>query len=467
MTPVVIVIIAATVAALVGALAMYAILPHPLTRDERHATVAQLVIALGLGVGPVREHLPPFVAITVLNTMIVGGVLLRAALLAPDDERAVTLRVFVVGAVTNAVIFETMRRLDTPIRWRIVASSALLISGILFEVRNVLATTRGLRTRLPHVLMLFDAVLAGAHAWRITAVLRHPSDMPFLQQTAPNLPVYLVAVGSAVMGALAFIAIHLERLQDTAVAAAARAARAEAERDAASRAHEATKRLLEERTDLIDLLAHEIRQPLNNASAALEAALEASRPDPAGTSARALVRASDVLARVISTLNNTLAAATRLAEYTKSITRQPTDLRDIVELARLSFDESRLDRIAVRIDALTTDAELDAALMQLAIRNLLDNALKFSPRGTAVHLVLDELESGDWRVRVTNVGHLERPSPSVDVFDKRVRGVTGRSVEGAGLGLFIVRRVAELHGGHASMEEADGHVTVGFSFAGM
>jgi signal transduction histidine kinase len=466
-TSLVIVISAATVAALVGALAMYAILPHPLTRDERHAIVAQLVIATGLGVGLFRDRLPPVIAITVLNTLIVGGALLRAALLAPDESRPAALRVFVVGAATNALVFETMRQLGTPIRWRIVASSVFLIATIAFEFRNVLATTRGLRTRLPRALLLVDAALVGAHAWRIVFVVRHPSELPFLQQSGPNLPVFLSAVGSAVLGALAFIAIHLERLQETAIAAAARAARAEAERDATSRAHEATKRLLAERTDLIDLLAHEIRQPLNNASAALEAALEASRPDPAGASARALVRASDVLARVISTLNNTLAAATRLAEDTQTITRQPADLRDIVELARLSFDESRLERISMRIEALTTDAELDAALMQLAVRNLLDNALKFSPRGTPVHLVLDEIESGDWRVRVTNQGHLERPSPSVDVFDKRVRGVTGRSVEGAGLGLYIVRRVAELHGGRASMEEADGQVTVGFSFAGM
>jgi signal transduction histidine kinase len=313
-----------------------------------------------------------------------------------------------------------------------------------------------------------------AHVGRIVTVLAREPEGPFLQQLGVQTPVFVGAVGSAIGGGLAFLAIRLELLQNEAVAAATRAARAEAERDATERehretklAHDETKRLLTERTDLIDLLAHEIRQPLNNASAALEAALEASKPDPAGASARALVRASNVLARVISTLNNTLAAATRLAEDAQAITRQPTDLRDIIELARLSFDESRIERIAVRVDALTTDAALDASLMQLAIRNLLDNALKFSPPGTRVQLVLDELESGDWRVRVTNVGHLERLSRDVDVFEKRVRGVTGRSVEGAGLGLFIVRRVAELHGGAASMEEADGQVTVGFSFAGV
>ncbi len=466
MTPVIVVIVAATVAALIGAIAMYAILPHPLARDERRAIGAQLTIAVGLGLGSLRERVSPFVAITVLNTIVIAGVLLRAALLAPDAERRAAMRVAVVGIGSNAVVFETMRQLDVPLGARMLASSFVIVVAIGFELRNVLALTRGLSTRLPRVLVLVDVALVVAHLWRIGRVLAQPSSQPFLQQTATNLPVFLAGVGSAVMGALAFIAVRLERIQGEAVAAATRAARAEADRDAASRAHEETKRLLAERTDLIDLLAHEIRQPLNNASAALEAALEASKPDPAGAAARALLRAADVLARVMSTLNNTLAAATRLAEDGQPVTRQPTDLRDIVELARLSFDEARLARVRIRVDAVSTDAELDASLVQLAMRNLLDNGLKFSPPGTRVEMVVDELPTGDWRVRVTSVGHLGRPPGGADVFDKRVRGVTGRSVEGAGLGLFIVRRVAELHGGAAFMEEAGGHVTVGFSFAG-
>jgi signal transduction histidine kinase len=463
---VVVVIVAATVAALIGAFAMYAILPHPLVRDERRAIAAQLTIALGLGLGPLREAMPPFVAITVLNTTLLAGILLRAALLSPDADRRAATNVAVAGIAVNAIVFETMRQSDVSMRWRMVTSSVFIAAAVAFEVRNVLALTLGFRTRLPRALVLVDAALTVAHAWRIVHVLASPSDAPFLQQTVTNLPIFLAGVGSALMGALAFIAVRLERTHAAAIDAAARAARAEAERDVASRDHAETKRLLQERTDLIDLLAHEIRQPLNNASAALEAALEASKPDPAGGSARALLRAADVLARVISTLNNTLAAATRLAEEGQAVTRQPTDLRDIVELARLSFDESRLARVRVRIDALTTDAELDAGLVQLAVRNLIDNGLKFSPPGTRVELVVDELPTGDWRVRVTSVGHLERPSREVDVFAKRVRAVTGRSVEGAGLGLFIVRRVAELHGGAAFLEEADGQVTVGFSFAG-
>jgi len=288
-----------------------------------------------------------------------------------------------------------------------------------------------------------------------------------LSQTATHAPVVVAALVATLVGSLTFVAIHLERLQGAAVAAALRAARAEVERDATARAHDETKRLLVERTDLIDLLAHEIRQPLNNASAALEAAIAGSGTSSDRAAHAPMYRAADVLGRVISTLNNTLTAATRLAEETMTIARSPTDLRDIIELARLSFDERRAERIEVRVRSLSTDADLDVSLMQLAVRNLLDNALKFSPAGTPVILELAELESGDWQVLVTNDGHLERVSPSVDVFEKRVRGITGRSIEGAGLGLFIVRRVAELHGGAAFMFEEAGHAQVGFTFAGV
>lgn len=474
MTPLAAFIVAAAVSTFVSGAATYAILPHPLTRSERTAVAAQFIVAVSLGISALRDYVPSFVTITVTNTVLTFGFLLRAASFAPEGEHERALRFTAFATVVTAIEFEAFRRFGVSLRWRVVASSVTTLVGGFLELTYVGRLALGLRTRLPRFVVLADSVLMAAHFARIVTVLTREPEGPFLQQLGVQVPVFLGGVGSAIGGGLAFLAIRLEVLQDEAVAAATRAARAEAERDATERehretrlAHDETKRLLTERTDLIDLLAHEIRQPLNNASAALEAALEASKPDPAGASARALVRASNVLARVISTLNNTLAAATRLAEDAQAITRQPTDLRDIVELARLSFDESRIDRIAVRVDALTTDAELDASLMQLAVRNLLDNALKFSPPGTRVHLVLDELESGDWRVRVTNVGHLERLSHDVDVFEKRVRGVTGRSVEGAGLGLFIVRRVAELHGGTAFMQEADGQVTVGFSFAGV
>ena len=181
-----------------------------------------------------------------------------------------------------------------------------------------------------------------------------------------------------------------------------------------------------------------------------------------------LDRAALVLARVISTLNNTLAAATMLVEETASIDRIPSDLRVSIELARLSFDETRAARVSVHIASENAEAVIDATLIGLAIRNLLDNALKFANDATPIRLVLEETPSGDWCITVTNEGLVASAESDRSLFEKRVRGNLGRSIEGAGLGLYIVRRVAELHGGDAFLrtDSVLGQVDVGFTFTG-
>ncbi len=469
MNPVLIAIVAAVVAVLTSAIAVAAMLPRPLSADERLGVGTQFALAFALCLNVFRGVLPTFITITLMNTLVVGGFLVRASLLAPAHERALMKRVTLLAIVCCAMVFEAFRETSTPMAPRVAASGAFLGAVALLEARNAFAATRTMRTRLPRVLVVFDVILACSQWWRVAGALGGSLSDDYFKQPAVQVPGFLASIPTSLLGILAFVAIRLERVHDAAVVAAERSARAEAERTLAATQHEATKRLLAERTDLLDVLAHEIRQPLNNASAALEVAVAHDVAASGASGDAALVpsgRAALVLGRVISTLNNTLAAATRLTDDTYELERMPADLRVIVELARFSFDRSRASRIDVSIRASTTQGEFDPMLMQLAVRNLLDNALKFSAPDARVSLVLDDVASGDWRVSVANAGRLEGFVAEHELFGKRVRGVSGRSIDGAGLGLFIVRRVSELHGGEPFfVASGDGVVTVGFTFA--
>ena len=446
-----------------------AMLPRPLSRDERLAVGAQLSIALALLLNALRGVLPAFITITLMNTLLVGGFLSRAILLAPAHERALMNRIWLVGIVCCATVFEALRETAAPMAPRVAVSGALVGAVALLEARNVFTGTRTMRTRLPRVLAVFDVLLACAQCWRVAGALGGTLADDHFKQPAVQIPGFLASIPSGILGIMSFLAMRLELLQDAAVAEAQRSARAESESARVASQHEATKRLLAERTDLLDVLAHEIRQPLNNASAALEVAVaQEAMPThaPENDAAVPAGRAALVLGRVISTLNNTLTAATRLTDDAHELDRIPGDLQLVIELARFSFDRSRSSRIDVEIRARTTKGEFDPMLMQLAVRNLLDNALKFSPPAARVSLVLDEVASGDWRVAVSNAGRLEGFVSERELFGKRVRGVSGRSVDGAGLGLFIVRRVSELHGGEPFLVAgSDGVITVGFTFA--
>jgi signal transduction histidine kinase len=99
---------------------------------------------------------------------------------------------------------------------------------------------------------------------------------------------------------------------------------------------------------------------------------------------------------------------------------------------------------------------LDAALMERALSNLLDNALRFTPAAGRISI---KIEPAPDRVRIavadTGPGVPAEDQPKV--FDRFFQGSRHREQRGSsGLGLAIVRRIAQLHGGEAGLESIHG-----------
>ena len=89
--------------------------------------------------------------------------------------------------------------------------------------------------------------------------------------------------------------------------------------------------------------------------------------------------------------------------------------------------------------------------MERAVWNLLENAGKWSGDGGSVEV---SLAGGELRVRDHGPGFADEDRPLV--FDRFYRSAAARSMPGAGLGLAIVREVAEAHGGTVVAENAGG-----------
>ena len=89
--------------------------------------------------------------------------------------------------------------------------------------------------------------------------------------------------------------------------------------------------------------------------------------------------------------------------------------------------------------------------------NLLDNAVKYCPEGSAVRVRL-EADGGSIIVQVTDNGPGIPPEDLPHIFEKmyRVEKESTRAVEGSGLGLSIVKRIVELHGGRIAVESTVG-----------
>jgi two-component system sensor histidine kinase MprB len=153
-------------------------------------------------------------------------------------------------------------------------------------------------------------------------------------------------------------------------------------------------------------------------------------------------------------------AATELGALT-------TLLSDLVELARgeerqLRIEDVHLDdlvaaaveRATARFPGATfvtslspTVVKADPVLLERAIGNLLDNAVKYSPAGAPIEV---STRNGEVVVADHGPGVAEEDLPRI--FDRFYRAAGARSKPGAGLGLAIVREAAEAHGGTATVE---------------
>ena len=129
---------------------------------------------------------------------------------------------------------------------------------------------------------------------------------------------------------------------------------------------------------------------------------------------------------------------------------EPLDLAEIADAA--------LDRVRRR----TTDVEYDvdlttwwivgeSQLLERAVTNLLDNAAKWSPAGGTIRV---RLAGGV--LTVTDEGPGIAPEHLPHIFDRFYRAAESRTLPGSGLGLSIVRRAAERHGGTAEVSSTPG-----------
>jgi two-component system sensor histidine kinase MprB len=142
---------------------------------------------------------------------------------------------------------------------------------------------------------------------------------------------------------------------------------------------------------------------------------------------------------------------------------------DLVELARgeerkLRVEDVRLDELvegvvdraksraphATFVTSLTpTNVRIDPVLLERAVSNLLDNAVKYSPEGAPIEVIVRD---GEVIVADHGPGVAEEDLPRI--FDRFYRAAASRSKPGAGLGLAIVREAAEAHGGKATVESS-------------
>lgn len=211
-------------------------------------------------------------------------------------------------------------------------------------------------------------------------------------------------------------------------------------------------RLMDGVRQVSNAIAHDLRTPIARARSRLEeASLRAKTPDELHAAIDRAIADLDGVANIFQALLriSEIEAGSRRSSF--AILDAEPPLRDVAELYEVIAEERGVT-LELR---LTGPLRLlgDLALIQQAVTNLVDNALKFAPPGSTVSIE-GTREGEGVRISVADQGPGIPENERGRAVERFYRGEAARNTPGSGLGLALVSAVAQLHGGLLRLEDA-------------
>lgn len=219
---------------------------------------------------------------------------------------------------------------------------------------------------------------------------------------------------------------------------------------------EMTKEALRIREQFISVAAHELRTPLTTLYARLqlvERRLGRQDLDPA-TVLRDVTHVHQAADR-LKTLIDRLLDISRITSGQLRLEREATDVAAMVASVASVLAETSGRQITVRASDQNHEATVDGVRLEEVVVNLIDNAVKYSPAGTAIDVELSSIPDAI-RIAVRDRGPGIRAAELERIFEPFHRS-SSAGAPGVGLGLHIAKEIVELHGGTLTVETpADG-----------
>jgi two-component system sensor histidine kinase KdpD len=221
---------------------------------------------------------------------------------------------------------------------------------------------------------------------------------------------------------------------------------------------EVVKRSDRLRTTIIDALAHELKTPLTSIRAATSALLSNSESQAANS--RQMLKIADEEAAHLQELIDNVLDLAQLDSDHIDIEPEASNVDDVVREVITSMKTRIGDRrVAFSHDQQPIRANLDRNLIKLAIKQLIDNAVKYSPSGQPINVHAFHRD-GTVVIEVTDHGKGIPAKEQSHLFERFYRSPSvQRQIPGSGLGLSIADRIVRAHGGHSSVRSQPGETT--------
>jgi len=210
--------------------------------------------------------------------------------------------------------------------------------------------------------------------------------------------------------------------------------------------------------EMSDNIAHDLKSPLTRIRGFAELALIQENSDDID-SYRAVaantIEESDRLMNMI----NTMLVISRAEAGECQFDFAPVDLSSMILNACDLFVPVAEDKGIKLTHEVTEGVEIqaDAAMLQRAFANFIDNALKYTPAKGRVHIVLERVSCTDpleevVYIRVADSGPGIEPDCLDKIFERFFRAESSRTTQGTGLGLSLAKTIIEQHGGKVLVE---------------
>ena len=209
-------------------------------------------------------------------------------------------------------------------------------------------------------------------------------------------------------------------------------------------------------------VSHEIKTPVTAIKVSVETLEEAGSdlPEPLRKFLRIIERHADRLAALVGDVLSISALESNSSEQGMRFSFQRERLLDILTTAKeLCRSKAEAAGVALELECSPDLAvRADSSLLEQAVVNLIDNAVKYSPAGSSVTVSAVSRDGGSIEIRVTDHGCGIDKKEHERIFERfyRVDKARSRKLGGTGLGLSIVKHIVLAHGGTVHVESEPG-----------
>ncbi len=222
---------------------------------------------------------------------------------------------------------------------------------------------------------------------------------------------------------------------------------------------ERTEALERTKSELLNLVSHELRGPLTVVRGYVDMLLDGTLGEVSDRPRSILPIVADKITEMELLVEQTLEAS-RIDDSRLLLQRERVDLRDIVQRAIRTVSRTGSERHELRLTTGPAPVMVDGdpVRLQTVFVNILDNAIKYSPEGGVVSVEI-KVMMGAARVGISDPGIGIAEKDLAGLFTRFGRLVTpeNSNISGTGLGLYLSRQLARMHGGDIAVHSRPGH----------